>query len=42
MIRVITGWFYLVNMGGAFHGYPVPTRSDAQEAIDALKGEAND
>jgi hypothetical protein len=37
MIRAINGWFYLVNLGGAFHGFPFPTKVDAEEALHALK-----
>ena len=37
MVRAINGWFYITNLGGAFHGFPFPTQSDAEEALHALK-----
>lgn len=37
MIKEINGWFYLVNIGGAFHGFPFPTKRDAEEALRALQ-----
>jgi len=37
MIRAVSGWFYLVNLGGAFHAFPFPTKLDAEEALHALK-----
>jgi hypothetical protein len=39
MIKEINGWFYIVNLG-AFHGFPFPTRADAEEALMALTQEA--
>ena len=37
MIRQIGQFWFLVNApGGAFHGYPWPTRQDAQEALEAV------
>ena len=38
MIKEINGWFYIVNLG-AFHGFPFPTRADAEEALMALTKE---
>ena len=36
MIKQISGYWYLVNVG-AFSHYPFPTRQDAEEALNALK-----
>lgn len=38
MIKQISGYWYLVNVG-AFSHYPFPTRLDAEEALMALKGD---
>ncbi len=37
MVHKRNGWFYLVHIGGAFHGFPFPTKRDAEEALRALK-----
>ena len=37
MIRQIGQFWFIVNAPlGAFHGYPWPTRQDAQEALTAV------
>lgn len=37
MIRQIGLYWFIVNApAGAFHGYPWPTRQDAQEALTAV------
>jgi hypothetical protein len=41
MIKEINGWWYLVN-AGAFHGYPFPTKADAEEALASLKEAQNE
>lgn len=38
MIKEINGRFYIVNLE-AFHGFPFPTRADAEEALIALTKE---
>jgi len=37
MIKEIGGWFYLVNVG-AFHGFAIPTRADAEALLAAARG----
>lgn len=41
MIKNISGWWYLVNVG-AFHMYPFPTKADAEEALAKLKEPSDD
>ncbi len=41
MIKNISGWWYLVNVG-AFHMFPFPTKADAEEALAKLKEPTND
>lgn len=36
MIKQIGMFWYLVDVGGAFHGIPWPTRADAQEILNAV------
>lgn len=40
MIKQISGYWYLVNVG-AFSHYPFPTRQDAEDALKALKDQVN-
>lgn len=40
-IKSINGWWYLINADG-FHGYPFPTKQDANEALWALKRSGDD
>lgn len=35
MIKNISGWWYLVNVG-AFHMFPFPTKADAEEALQEI------
>ena len=37
MIKLIGQFWFIINApSGAFHGYPWPTRKDAQEALTAV------